>query len=162
MSKSETEYGNDYKEHLLQQYKLYVEGADRVSSRRALTNTFFVTVITALLSVDGFAASQTLKVAAFPNFIFLSVFTIGSILLSVTWFLILRSYDQLNTGKFAVIQKLEAALPASLYSAEWALLGEGKQSKAYRPISKLEAKVPILFIAIYLALLLLIAWSYFI
>lgn len=161
LRKSETEYGEDYKEHLLQQYKLYVESADRVSSRRALSNTFFVSVNTALLSVDGFATSQTLKTAASPSFVFLSVLTIGSILLSITWYLILHSYDQLNTGKFAVIHKLEAELPASLYSAEWVVLGKGKQSKTYRPISKLESNVPLLFIAVYLALLLLIGWSYF-
>lgn len=157
---NENEYGKDYKEHLLQQYKLYVEGADRVSSRRALSNTFFLSVNTALLSVDGLAASQAIKAITLPSFTFLAVFTIGSVLLSITWYLILRSYDQLNTGKFEVIHKLERALPASLYAAEWTALGRGSQPKTYRPISKLEADVPLLFIAIYLALLLLMTISY--
>jgi len=30
-----------YKEHLLEQYKIYVEMADRISARRNLANVFF-------------------------------------------------------------------------------------------------------------------------
>ncbi len=36
-----------YQAVLLEQYKLYVEMADRVSARRALANTFFLTLNTA-------------------------------------------------------------------------------------------------------------------
>lgn len=157
---AEGAYGNDYKEHLLRQYALYVESADRVSSRRALANTFFLTASTILLSVDGFSVSQQLNRITGPGFVFLSVFTFGSAVLSFTWYLVLRSYDKLNGGKFEVIHKLETILPASLYAAEWAILGGGKDPEKYRPISKLEAIVPLVFIAIYVALLVFLTISY--
>src|ERR1700712_4485743 len=38
---------------ILEQYKLYVEMADRISARRALTNTFFITLNTAVFTVIG-------------------------------------------------------------------------------------------------------------
>ena len=92
--------------------------------------------------------------------VFLVVFTIGSAVLSLTWYLVLRSYDKLNGGKFEVIHKLEAVLPASLYAAEWAILGGGRDPRKYRPISRLEADVPLVFIAMYAALLAFVVISY--
>jgi hypothetical protein len=40
---------NELRTIVLEQYKLYVEMADRLSARRALANTFFLTVNTAVL-----------------------------------------------------------------------------------------------------------------
>ncbi|MCP3654722.1 MAG: hypothetical protein GY766_07500 [Herbaspirillum sp.] len=37
-------YGREFRGHLFEQYKLYVEMADRVSSRKMLANSFFVGV----------------------------------------------------------------------------------------------------------------------
>ncbi|WP_283130696.1 RipA family octameric membrane protein [Enterovibrio norvegicus] len=42
-SLDEQSYHSDYyQEHLFEQYKLYLEMADRISSRRQGTNTFFL------------------------------------------------------------------------------------------------------------------------
>jgi hypothetical protein len=43
-----------YKIHILEQYKIYVEMADRISSRRNLANVFFLTINTTLITVVGF------------------------------------------------------------------------------------------------------------
>jgi hypothetical protein len=48
---SEVEYGEAYRQHLFDQYKLAVEMADRVSARRMQANTFFLAVNTGLLTV---------------------------------------------------------------------------------------------------------------
>ena len=45
------EYGENYQDHLLEQYKLYVEMADRVSQRRDQSNRFYVTIISALVAL---------------------------------------------------------------------------------------------------------------
>lgn len=42
-----------YQNAVLEQYKLYVEMADRVSGRRALANTFFITLNSGLLVLLG-------------------------------------------------------------------------------------------------------------
>ena len=49
-SESKAKYGEKYDEHLLQQYLLYVQMADKISERRSLANTFFLTANTAILS----------------------------------------------------------------------------------------------------------------
>ena len=49
----EKNYGKDYKQHLLEQYKLYVEMADEVSSRRSKANNFFLSVNTLLVTAIG-------------------------------------------------------------------------------------------------------------
>ena len=47
-------YGNQFREHLLEEYKVYLEMADRVSSRRLQTNGFFITIFSGLLAVIAF------------------------------------------------------------------------------------------------------------
>ena len=47
------EESKDYSFVLLEQYKIYVEMADRISARRGLTNTFFLTLNSALFTVIG-------------------------------------------------------------------------------------------------------------
>lgn len=42
------EYGEKYQDHLLAQYKLFVEMADRVSQRRDQSNRFYVTFVSAI------------------------------------------------------------------------------------------------------------------
>lgn len=54
MNYTEEEYGTDYKHHILEQYKLYVEMSDRVSQRRASLNVFFISVNTFLITVVTF------------------------------------------------------------------------------------------------------------
>ena len=49
LRQSKDTYGDEYENHLFEQYKLYVDMADRVSSRRMLANSFFVGVHTALV-----------------------------------------------------------------------------------------------------------------
>ena len=49
-------YGGDtaaYQKAILEQYKIYVEMADRISQRRGLTNTFFLTLNTAIFTAIG-------------------------------------------------------------------------------------------------------------
>lgn len=43
-----------YQAHLFEQYKNFVEMADRVSARRNLANTFFLTLNTFLIGAAGF------------------------------------------------------------------------------------------------------------
>ena len=48
LRQSKDDYGTEFENHLFDQYKLYVEMADRVSARRMLANSFFVGVHTTL------------------------------------------------------------------------------------------------------------------
>ena len=135
-----------YRETLVEQYKLYVEMADRISARRGVANTFFLTLNTAILTVIGvFWDSQPMVspwVLLFPLFILIAE--------CVLWFQIIRSYRQLNSGKWNVVAAMEQRLPASpWYRAEWAALGKGVEPRKYTPLTHVEKWTPLLFAVAY-------------
>ncbi len=139
--------GEKYQAAILEQYKIYVEMADRVSQRRGLTNTFFLTLNSAIFTVIGVfwkdAPSGSAWLLVFPLVIALGQCT--------AWWWLVRSYRLLNGAKFEVIGALEERLPSSPYwRAEWMALGEGRDWRKYLPLTHLEQWVPILFELVYL------------
>jgi len=136
--------GEKYQAAILEQWKLYVEIVDRVSSRRSLTNTFFLTLNTAIFTVIGVVGKVASHVSSwvliFP--LFVAVFECAA------WWGLVRAYRHLVHAKFKVVAALEERLPASPYSrAESVALGPSWLR--YRPISMLEQWIPILFGATY-------------
>jgi hypothetical protein len=136
-----------YSNALLEQYKIYVEMADRISARRSLTNTFFLTLNSTVFTIIGVFWSNRPHGASWL-LIFPVLVLIGQCL---AWFWLVRSYRQLNAAKYAVIGALEERLPASPYwRAEWTALGEGKDPARYWPLTHLEQWIPTLFAACYI------------
>jgi len=148
-AKKENEYGNDYKEHLFEQYKLYVEGIEKTSDRRQHANSYFITINTALISLIGLS----FQIKIFENVIWVKFILalVGIIVCFIFWYLI-RSYKQLNKGKFVVLHKIEENLPLALYKYEWEILGEGKNKNKYYPFSHIELLIPWVFGIIYVLL----------
>jgi hypothetical protein len=152
-SKPKEEYGEKYNEHLLQQYLLYVQMADKVSERRSLANTFFLTANTAILSTLGIVTAVSAANSVESGFLaFMAAIT--PVLLCYSWYRMVRSYQQLNTGKFSVIHEIEAKLPLAPYRAEWNALGEGKDPAKYKPLTDVEKWVPLIFAALYVVVAL--------
>ncbi|MFB6563943.1 MULTISPECIES: hypothetical protein [unclassified Streptomyces] len=130
----------------LEQYKLYVEMADRVSARRSLTNTFFLTLNTAVLTVIGSLWKERSADSPWP----LVLPLLAALVQCAAWFLTVRSYRQLNAAKYTVIGALEERLPASPYwKAEWKALGEGRDASKYWQLHSLEQWIPAVFAAVY-------------
>ena len=114
------EYGEKYQEHLLEQYKLYVEMADRVSQRRDQSNRFYVTIVSALVALlvvlARLGASDVVWAAA------LLIAGLFGAALSGIWIQNIRSYRTLNSAKFAIINGIERHLPCAGYTVEWEML----------------------------------------
>lgn len=146
---SEKNYGSNYKEHLFEQYKLYVESIEKTSDRRQSANSHFLTINTALISIIGL--STQIKFFQEEKLVYLLLSLVGIIISILFWFLI-RSYKQLNTGKFKVLHQIEEKLPISLYDYEWEILGEGKNKRIYLPFSHIELYIPFIFGLIYFGL----------
>ena len=127
------EYGPHYAEHMFEQYKLYVEMTDRISSRRHTTNAFFLSINTALIALVGLAADRAFMES--PQFWGLVV-SITGLVICYTWFRLIRSYKLINTGKFSVIHAIESWLPISPYKTEWELLSRGEEPKLYKQIGR--------------------------
>jgi hypothetical protein len=147
---NEVNYGSNYKTHIFEQYKLYVEMADQVSNRRNLANTFFLTLHTLLLGVVGFSIEKGSVII--ENWMI--IFPLSSaLLLCLAWWMMVKSYRDLNRAKFIVIGEFEKRLPTSPYwCAEWKALGEGKDRMKYTPVSYIENWVPIIFAILYTTL----------
>ncbi|MGK5740382.1 RipA family octameric membrane protein [Micromonospora sp. URMC 103] len=149
-ARSYAEAGDGYQAAILEQYKLYVEMADRVSARRGAANTFFLTVNTAVFTAVNVVWAQGVRIppAAFVLPVAMLVVQCGA------WLWILRSYRQLASAKYRVVGMIEERLPASPYwRAEWKGLGSGRDRSLYWPLAYLEQWVPVVFAVAYLTLL---------
>lgn len=146
---SKETYGDDFNAHLLEQYKLYVQSADNVSARRIASNRYLLTVsvtLLALYGVDLVGIDQRLVSQIAPG--------IG-LVVSLVWWLIIRSHKHLNRIKFEIINELEQHLPATLFACEWQKLEQG-QGRFYIPFTKIEPWVPFMFLGIHAMLYILI------
>jgi len=147
---SEKDYGSDYKSHYLEIYKLYVEKADAISTRRQSANSFFLTINTAILGVTGYigTSGNSIKLAL----------GLAGILLCFFWYKLILSYKQLNSGKFKVIHEIEKKLPLAPYDAEWEAVGRGKKPELYKPFTLVEMAVPRIFFAFHFILMIIVYW----
>ena len=149
---SREDYGDKYQDHLLEMYKLYVQSADNISSRRQSANSFFLSINTAIIGAVGYLNSEAGSYGWAVG--------LAGILLCVAWFRSVRAYKGLNSGKFKVIHALEAKLPVSLYDAEWEAVGRGEDPRLYLPFTRIEVWVPKIFILLHLAMILLaVPWK---
>ena len=137
-------YGDKYKEHLLEQYKLYVEMADRISGRRQTANSFFLSINTAIVA---FVSDVGLCAGKGANFYW--VISCAGMVLCFFWYRMIRSYKDLNSAKFKVIHEMEAKLPFAPYDLEWDKIGRGDDKKLYLPFTHIEINVPWVFFAIH-------------
>lgn len=141
-------YSDAYTEHLIEQYKLYVQSHEKISERREGTNKFFLTLNTFLLGSISYLLDRH------NDFYTQLLMGLGvGILISYFWYKIVRSYDNLNTGKFLVLHEVESRLPLALYDTEWNALGRGKDSSAYTPLTHIEKNVPVVFMFVFLILI---------
>jgi hypothetical protein len=142
----------DPPEGYLELYKLAVEMADRVSARRSIANSFFLTVNVAFVSVVG---TQSLRWYV----------SLAGIVFAASWWALLKSYRDLNAAKFRVILSMEDRLPAHLYRDEWERLRPPATDLdrrgrfrtwlgEYWELGRIERIVPVLFALIYLGDLL--------
>lgn len=150
-------YGDKYIEHLLDQYKIYINAAEKISDRRQKTNEFFLGLNTALVALLGFVATKT---SEHEISFMIGVSAIAGITICYLWYQIIASYKGLNSAKFKVIHAIELRLPLALYDTEWEMLGRGKDKKVYWPFSHIELHVPKIFMVIYIVLVTsVIPWS---
>lgn len=128
---------------LLEIYKLHAELADRVSQRREDTNRLYVSLLAAIVTL--LAASLRYETGIFPVYAALMTGGLLGILISASWFIVIRSYRQLNTGKFATLHELETKLAYPFFQREWIHLKKGRNLNRYWKLTVVETFVPISF-----------------
>lgn len=128
-------------------YEIAVEQADRISARRGKANQFYLSLETLILGVPaffGFSGESTEPLR-------ITVLAIVGIIVSFTWWLQLRSYRDLNSAKFKVINDIEKDhFDIRPFTAEWESL-KHDAVKPWRPryaeLGSVERIVPFVFMA---------------
>lgn len=133
----------------LEIYKLQAELADRVSQRRLGTNRTYASLLVGLmlfLSTLVRIDNNTWQ----DGLVFCVVGILGTVL-AVSWDRVVRSYGQLNAGKFRALQELEKKLAYPFFEREWHFLGQGKKANRYLRLSRVERSTPWVFFGLYVA-----------
>ncbi len=124
-------------------YKLHAELADRVSQRREGANRLFVSLLVGLNLFLGIVVRiESNQVSLSIVLLFAGI--IG-VVLSGTWYVVIRSYRQLNTGKFHVLHELEKELAFAFFTEEWTYLESGESPSRYWKLTIVETWLPIIF-----------------
>lgn len=148
--------------HVFELYKLAVEMADRVSARRAAANSFFFTVQAGLaVALGAFAINTGTPANPSPDRFVLTLAAIAGVVIAGSWWLLLRSYRDLNSAKFKVILAIEHRyMPVKLFDDEWQHLKKDP-IKRWRPRyaeqGQAERVVPLVFLALYTTLAVYVA-----
>lgn len=131
-------------------YKLAVEMADRISARRGIANSFFLTANTVIVAILGSQDVRWYLAAA-------------GIVFAAAWWALLKSYRDLNSAKFEIILAMEERLPVRVYGDEWDRLRREPVKFSvrrdalrswlaqYRELGSIERIVPWVFALIYTA-----------
>jgi len=150
--------------HCFETYKLAVEMADRISARRATANSFFFALQAGIaVALGTFAVNTGSPEDPQPDRFVLALAAIGGVVIAASWWLLLRSYRDLNAAKFAVINKIERDhLDIAIFSDEWDELKKDPV-KPWRPRyaeqGTVERVVPLLFVVIYGVLAIYVGFS---
>jgi hypothetical protein len=94
-------YGQKYQDHLLEQYKLYVEMMDKSTSRRIQVNSFYTSLLSGLLALLTISANKDIDRFNNTEFQAISCILIGilGLFLCVIWYVNIQSYRQLSSSK---------------------------------------------------------------
>ena len=131
---------DEQRRELLEIYKLHADLADRVSQRREGANRLYVSLLVGLVLF----AAAILRFGANGVSVDMVLFGAGALgsILAASWYIVIRSYRQLNTGKFNALQDMERHLAYPFFPKEWELLGEGKKRSRYWRLTVVETTLP--------------------
>lgn len=136
---------------VFEQYKMFVDTSEKLVARRQTANRFFFSANALTISAMGVGISLIDGDNDRIGLIALGIFVLSvvGILFCVAWGRLVSSFAQLNAGKFKVIHEIEKMLPIALFTAEWYVLGEGKDTKRYKSSTDTEKVVPTVFMGLY-------------
>jgi hypothetical protein len=150
------EYGDSFRAHFLEQYKLCVEMADRISARRVIISNFYMSFLSSFLAFLSIVTNRSIQ-SDYQNILIVLASLLG-IMLCYLWNLNIASYKRLNASKFDVINEMEKQMPFPCYTQEWEILNQNKDRRdKYVQLTFVEKRVPFVFAFLYLGLLIYVA-----
>lgn len=129
-------YGEEYNSTVLEQWKTCVEMANYNTEKRVSSNNIFITINAALLAVISFSLDYKSIVLSVVGFA-----------VCVVWLYSIKSYKNLSSVKYHIVNEIELLLPLKPFTYEWETLS--KKNK-YVGLTKIEKALPWLFISLYI------------
>lgn len=129
------EFGEQYDNTVLEQWKTCVEMANSNTEKRTNSNNIFITINAALLAVVSF----TLDYKSI-------ILSIAGIFVCISWLFSIESYKKLSSVKYNIVNEIEKQLPLMPFTYEWEILNDEKK---YLRLTKIEKVLPWLFIVMY-------------
>ena len=145
-SRTPEEYGPKYQDHLLEQYKLFVQTSQHTSDKRQNANNYLLTLCSSLVTLF------VTFLSTFGHHRLNGLIPVAGLFVCFIWWSLVNSYKDLNTAKFKVIHELEEQLPVALFDYEWHVCGKGKDREKYIPLTHLERLVPWMFGVLFVVL----------
>jgi hypothetical protein len=145
-------YGDRYQDHLLDQYKVYVEFMDRTRQRRISASSSDVLLVVNTLLAATAAAGATgigFGIDTLPTI----VIGVVGLIVCLAWAQRINAYRSLAVAQFQVIHQIEKRLPLQLYEEEWHVLNLADKRRSYRPTISLELLMPRLFALLHVILI---------
>lgn len=138
----------------LELYKLMVEMADRVSQRRQVANSFYLSINTLLVGGSAYLGTTTASTRT------TLLISLAGVMVCTYWVKAIESYKTLNTAKFSVINEIEKNLVIKPFTDEWAKLDPDGDGKRHKPFHETEKFVPRVFVGMYaFQVLALLPWE---
>lgn len=131
---------------IIEIYKAYLQMSDKISDRRQSANSYFLTINTVIVGLISYMSFGGAVKNYHP---FYCLISIAGMVICYSWYRLIRSYKDLNSGKFKVVHEIEKQLPISPFDDEWEMLGRGRDKSKYLPFTKIEMRVPWIFFTLH-------------
>lgn len=127
-------------ERTLEQYKICLDMAEKVTERRLKTNNFYIGIISVLISAISVSLSADILSKNKTATLFL--LWLFCLFICNAWMKSLDTYKKLNEVKFDIILEMEKELKHNCIACEWEKL---KNEPKYTGLSTNEKAIPKLF-----------------
>lgn len=146
----------EFEPSVFELYKLYKETTEKVSDRRAVANTWMLSVNSALVAFYVLMEKGKEIVGSSGRHLWLFALPVAGFIISMAWAALLVSYRKINHAKFKVLMEMEHHFPYALYTREDQILQESKRWN----LSNIESWIPWAFGLLYafLAIVVLCGW----
>lgn len=122
------------KEYRFEQYKIFVEPAEKNSEKRVTQNNIYLTINLAFLSYILFQK---------PNLVETIITSFVGLIICLVWLLTIINFCKRNKVKFDIINEMEEEF-GNLYKEEW------KRISILTPLSTYEKFLAIIFMMVYI------------
>ena len=130
-------------------YELYLGTAEKISDRRANTNSWMLTVNSAIVALYGYLQADKFSVNEGQKAVWLLAIPAAGLIVCVAWRALLESYRQLNRAKFEVLQKLEGLFPVQPFTREQEIYRIHRR----KGLAAVERSIPACFFFLYMVIL---------